>query len=290
MNMNTIGKTLVILNFVFAVIVGGLLVFDVALRNQWKERYEALQREALVLKSAREQDQRAMQNLTADLRSARLENEGIKQAMKDRDVIYGTNEDTVREEKRELEAKLKNIDITLQETQKAKLRLTQEIALLTKTVKDREGLIVALELDVKKYRIEAQNFENTARARQSQNENLLQQVRDLTYRITSMETGLAPGAVVIDPSRPNPPPVTINGIVEFVDGDLVQVSLGTDHGLDKHNTLDIYRLKPEPKYLGMVRITDAKHKSSVGRLIQTGNVSFRPVLQQGDLVTSKLSR
>ena len=49
--MNTIGKTLVILNLVFALVVGGFLVIDFATRNNWKTAYEALKREMDVAKS-----------------------------------------------------------------------------------------------------------------------------------------------------------------------------------------------------------------------------------------------
>jgi len=289
--MNTVGKTLVILNFVFALIVGGLLVFDVALRNQWKERYETLLREAKVLEVARQQDQKIMQKLTADLRGANIDKETTLQKMSDNDKLYEINERTLRDEKQDLENKLKNADLTVAQAQKAKARLTQEVAVLYGTIKDREFNIVKLEGDVKKYRIEAQNYESIARARQTQNENLLEQIRDLTRDLARIQSGVSPDSMVIlDPTRPNPPAVKIDGKIERVDGDLVQLSLGTDHGLNKNNTLDVYRMQPEAKYLGMIRIIDAKHQSSVGRIVQTGNVGFRPVLKQGDLVASKITR
>ena len=92
-----------------------------------------------------------------------------------------------------------------------------------------------------------------------------------------------------DPNGPNPPAVMVNGKIEKVDGvDLVLLSLGTDHGVAKGNTLDVYRTEPVPKYLGMVRIIDAEHHRSVARLIPTSNGAYRAKLQAGDLVTSKL--
>jgi len=289
--MNTVGKTLVILNFVFALIVGGLLVFDVALRNQWKERYETLLREAKVLEVARQQDQKIMQKLTADLRGANIDKETTLQKMSDNDKLYEINERTLRDEKQVLENKLKNADILLAQSQKTQKRMGDEITVLYTTIKEREFNIVKLEGDVKKYRIEAQNYESIARARQTQNENLLEQIRDLTRDLARIQSGVSPDSMVIlDPTRPNPPAVKIDGKIERVDGDLVQLSLGTDHGLNKNNTLDVYRMQPEAKYLGMIRIIDAKHQSSVGRIVQTGNVGFRPVLKQGDLVASKITR
>ena len=40
--MNTIGKILVVLNLVFALVVGGFLVIDFATRTNWKTAYESL--------------------------------------------------------------------------------------------------------------------------------------------------------------------------------------------------------------------------------------------------------
>src|ERR1019366_2631264 len=91
------------------------------------------------------------------------------------------------------------------------------------------------------------------------------------------------------PGQTTPPKVLLNGKVEKVDGDKVQISIGTDLGLKKGQTLDIYRLKPAPKYLGMIRIVDANPGNSVGRLIRVGDAPA-PVLREGDHVTSKLAR
>ncbi len=115
---------------------------------------------------------------------------------------------------------------------------------------------------------------------------MLEQVRKLQAKLARMEK--AEGQR--DPNAPNPPQVKVDGKIEKIDGDLVLVSVGTDHGLSKGNTLDVYRTAPEPKYLGMIRIIDASHDKSVGRLIPTGNAAFRAKLKEGDLVTSDLRR
>src|SRR5207253_10578692 len=52
--MNTVGKILVILNFLFAVIVGGFLVVDFATRSDWKAAYTSLNRQVEVLKADRD--------------------------------------------------------------------------------------------------------------------------------------------------------------------------------------------------------------------------------------------
>jgi hypothetical protein len=100
--------------------------------------------------------------------------------------------------------------------------------------------------------------------------------------------------VITDANAPNPPSVKVDGKIEVVDDKdgttLVQVSLGRDQGVEKNHTLDVYRLRPEPKYLGMIRIVEAYNHKAVGRLISNGNPAFRPQLRANDLVTSKVTK
>ncbi|MBI2805742.1 MAG: hypothetical protein HYX68_12250 [Planctomycetes bacterium] len=290
--MNTVGKILVILNFLFAIIVGALLVVDVALRNQWKEAFLNLKREADIMKVARDQDNNVQKKLAADLAGEKLKNQDVQQKIKDKEVEFAVLEDRYKLELAEKEDKIKGAETTLAQTLKAKDRLTQEITLLTTTLKEREALVVKLEADIKTYRIVAQNFEAKYRDGLTRTENLLEQNQALSKRIALLESGVNPNTIVVrNPNDPNPPAVLVNGKVEKVDGgDLIQISLGTDQGVHKNHTLDVYRITPEPKYLGMVRIVDANFRTSVGRLVVSGNRAFRPQLKTGDLVTSKLTR
>ncbi len=88
----------------------------------------------------------------------------------------------------------------------------------------------------------------------------------------------------------NPPNTMVKGKIEKVDpkdSSLVQISVGTDHGVNKNNTMEVFRTSPTPKYLGMVRIVDASPHHAVGRLIVPAGLS-RPQLREGDLVWSRL--
>ena len=141
----------------------------------------------------------------------------------------------------------------------------------------------------------ARSFEQVAKARQEQNQALLANIQELTRKLARLETGASTDAAVTirDPNAPNPPITLVNGKIERVDGTdstLIQVTVGTDQGVAKGNTLDVYRLSPEPKYLGMVRIVDAYQRKSVARFVYTGSAAFRPQLRVDDVVTSKINR
>ena len=286
--MNTVGKILVILNFLFAVIVGAFLVADVATRNQWKEKYFELLKEANLSTKSRDVTMAVTGNVVRDYKDLQLELEQSYQKLKDQEEAAKAMKVNLQVDIADRDNKLKDADLSLKQALAAKQRLTDEIALLNSAIKDREGTIVQLQTSVKTFRQQAQNFESIARTRQIQNENLLEQLRDVTRALALKESGVSPERMVVrNPNDPNPPAFKIDGKIEKVEGTLVQLSLGTDHGLQENNTLDVYRLQPNPQYLGMVRIVDARHHTSVGRLIPSGSGASKLQPREGDLVTSK---
>lgn len=290
--MNTIGKILVILNFLFAIIVGLLLVVDIALRNKWKEAHDAVVADARILNANAQTNKNAMQKVLADYQEKQTDINLLSKQITELKDTMTVKENELNARVDELMAMLKDKELVLNEARLAQQRLTDEIGVQAKAIKDRERKVVELEADVKKLRIEAVQFEALARTTKIQNENLLAQLQEVTLALTREKAGVVSQDVMVirNPNEPNPPAVQVNGKVEKVDSDLVLLSLGTDHGLAKNNTLDVYRLTPEPKYLGMVRIVDANLHQSVARLVPTGNAAFRPTLRVGDLVASKLTK
>jgi myosin heavy subunit len=285
--MNTVGKILVILNFLFAVIVGAFLVVDVAIRNQWKDSYFALKREAEALKHSNDTNMKITQKIIADYKQAKLEQEAATLALTDKKAEWEALEGSFKLEKDTFVLQLKDKDSTLMQAKATQQRLTDEITQLNTTIKNREGLIVKLEADFKVVRLQAQNFESISKTRQIQNENLLERLRELELASAREKAGIKDGPKVITVSKENPPAVEIEGKVEKVEGNQVQLTLGSDHGLAKDNTLDVYRYQPKAQWLGTVRITDVRPHTSVGTLIPAGSGKLRPQVREGDLVGSK---
>lgn len=286
--MNTVGKILVILNFLFAVIVGAFLVVDVATRNQWKEKYFELLKEANMSTKSREVTMAATGNVVRDYKDLQIELEQSHQRLIDQEVAAKAMIATLRVDIADRDNKLTDAALSLKQALIAKQRLTDEIAVLNSSITDRESTIVQLQASVKVFRQQAQQFETQSRTRQIQNEHLLEQLREATLALSREKAGVTPDRMrVRNPNDPNPPAFKIDGKIEKVEGTLVQLTLGTDHGLQEDNTLDVYRLQPNPQYLGMVRIVDARHHSSVGRLIPSGSGASKLQPREGDLVTSK---
>ena len=284
--MNAVGKTLVILNFIFAAIVGGLLVVDFATRNNWKQRAEEIQAAYNVLKAGREATHNASGNVAKDLQTVTQERENFKEKLRDEENARKADQANFEVMIADYKQKLVDKDLAVAASKELSQRLTNEVAVLRTTIKDRETTIVDLEASVKTFRLQASNFEALARTRQTQNENLLEQLREVTLALNKKEAGVADYRLTsVKPNEPNPPAVKIEGKIQKVAGTMVEITLGTDHGLKENNTLDVYRMDPQPTWLGMIRITDARHHISVGRLVPA---NAKVVLKEGDFVTSKI--
>jgi hypothetical protein len=93
-------------------------------------------------------------------------------------------------------------------------------------------------------------------------------------------------------SGKNPPPEDIQGLVKNVDAKggsvLMTLTIGSDAGLAKNQTLELFRLNPavpsQSKYLGTVRILEAEAHQAVAQPV--GRLSAPP--QPGDRVASRI--
>jgi RNA polymerase sigma factor (sigma-70 family) len=79
----------------------------------------------------------------------------------------------------------------------------------------------------------------------------------------------------------------VKGVVTRYDGkDLVQISLGSDDGIAKGDRLEIYRLQPQPRYVGKAVVVELGAHISVGRVTVVGNAK----VAVGDAVATQLFR
>jgi hypothetical protein len=93
------------------------------------------------------------------------------------------------------------------------------------------------------------------------------------------------GGSTTKPSERNPPKGDVEGAVTGVDpSGLIRISIGSDAGLEKGHTLELFRLGDKPKYLGSIRILQAKAKESVAQPI--GKLTEAP--QNGDHVANRI--
>ncbi len=294
--MNTMGKILVFLVLVFALVIGGLQIVVEFTRKNWKEAYEQLKRDREVLianynTTKETMQKRHLENVTLHQKVNDLKNQ-FADAKKDYQQKVG-NLDGKMQTAKVNQDQLATTSLQFEETLKT---LRQEVSALKKVIERKDTMLVKLDEEKDKnfqIAIRAQNENN---ATQDRNRQLLKRIQELELRIARMQTSGSDGAPskanVRNSSKPNPPPQYVKGIIEKVDAtdkSFVQISIGSDAGLRVNNTLEAYRLRPRPQYLGMIRIVEVEPHKAVGRLIRSGDIyATQPSLRVGDEVASKI--
>jgi len=293
--MTAVGKTLVFVNLVFSLLVGALVVMVYVARTNWadgftklKDRYdianaERTQSAAEVVKVSGERDQAVKEkNDTIALRD-----QEIAQLKGNAAQLTKANEDL----KKQVQTGLTNVEgsntlaggkATQAATLDAELKKSQDANLeLTKIVNVEREKRVAADIERNSAMRRAQELEN--------------QVQDLAKQLTlARETGTVtprgtgPGTT---PARltsltpdVNPPPEDVRGQVKIVDKEHVVLSVGSDNGLLKGHTLEVFRLGDAPKYLGRIKILSVTANEAVGQLLG------RPTqpLRVGDLAQARI--
>ncbi|MBY0586647.1 hypothetical protein K2X85_05690 [bacterium] len=130
-----------------------------------------------------------------------------------------------------------------------------------------------------------QQATNDLKLTQVRNEDVVNQVSELERYIAAVRQSYkVPGPeeilTAVGAQAPPPPP-DVEGIVTRVDkeGKFFQISLGEDDGLRPGQQLQVWRQKPEPKYLGTVKVTATEPTTAV-----VSPITLTGLIQQNDRV------
>jgi hypothetical protein len=308
--MTVVGKILVFLTLVFSLVVGALAVLDYSTRTQWAAGYKKLEanyQTALesnrVEKAEREKLAKEREDLNnrltqvvgkfAELRRpedpARLA-QYMTKALED-------YQEKDRNQKRRIDDLTKDL-----ETEKRKLgqsetgkvvavndvgRRQSEVEKIRATLKAETAknyILVAEKNDLVDKRVAAEILAETYKERaEGLEKELGQTLKDMERMRTRTAVAAAgPGAA----RGLNPPPENVEGFIRSKDakGELVSLTLGSDAGLAKDHTMEVFRLGDRPRYVGRVKIVSVSHKSSVAEFLG------RPAtpVQVGDRVASSI--
>jgi hypothetical protein len=134
-------------------------------------------------------------------------------------------------------------------------------------------------------RTTAQIESATLRERLTASEKLVaeqsRQINDLqesAARVTTTAAGDAPRQV--------PPPSDVQGTVSAVRGDYISINKGSDQGLAKGHTLEVYRMSPKAEWVGRMRLVEVNNHEAVGIIIVPAN--RKVTVNKGDLVGSSI--
>jgi chromosome segregation ATPase len=295
--MTTLGKILVFLVFIAALAMGGLMVFVSKTAPNWKTATDERDEHIKIIRAMREQEAASRQLLVQ-------ENEKLKQLLDSK--VIDTN-GLVARLKVEIADKEKQIqsareqmsksDLLAKQAQTEAARLQQELEYTQNTVKERETTIVKLQDTVTQANNAKQAAENNSATAAARLQSLYDQVNvkdrqlaELTKKNQPTAT-LASNNVVIYASYTNPPQSYVIGQIASVDDNdktLVKITIGSDSGIRKDNTLEVYRLTPKGEYLGRLLIVDTDFHHAIGRLLRQPGLSAPPALRPGDEVATTI--
>jgi hypothetical protein len=295
--MTTLGKTLVFLTFLAAIAMGGMMIYLSRTLPPYKEAIKDRDDYIVVLKAIAEQEnqsrkkwqnesEKVKQQLDAALIEARAIQERLKAEVKEKET-----------ERKNFERSMEEATIALKQTKEEAVRLNSELNFTLSVVEARDKSILKLQDEV----VSAKNAEQAAKnerdtavaralavlARLTETEIAWQKEKDKAKAGTG---GVMAAYKVTDRNFENPPPNYVKGKVQEVDSvnkALVKISLGSDQGVNKDHTLLVYRLDPEPKYLGRILVTDNYFQYSYGKLVTPPGMP-QATLMPGDEVVSKL--
>jgi hypothetical protein len=287
--MTIVGKILVFVNFVFALIVGGLVMVVFVTRTNWEEAYK--KRETLfnaaiadrdqVARTA-EEDKKKSDDVVAKLRT---EVADLKKAVADAKTEIKSKEDAlqaVSTKERSDAAQVKAI----QDAADARAQQVRELEKSVETLRVEKRTLIAERSDAIRERIEADVKAKSASARALA---LEEELRDMQRELVRKSSPAGTTGASRKRGEENPPAENVEGKVVFVDDEdsLAELSVGSDAGLQVGHTLKVFRLHPVPeqsKYLGVFEIVAVRPHKSVAKPMKT--LSGR--MQAGDRVAAQL--
>jgi hypothetical protein len=285
--MTLVGKTICFFVLIFSLAQGALVLFLYTARTQWSTQYVELEKrfkvsEANVTQMAVERDNAYRER---DDKLAQSENE--KKQMRDENTQQKTRIATLESLQKEWGTNNDKAKTSIEKAQAEVQRMQDDIDHLRKTLNDQLAENKKLSDQAIVLRNEKITAEIELRTTQDKYTQLSGKLEELAKDLARLKAGPG-GATTARGTGPNPPAENIEGLIRKTDpSGLVSITLGSDAGLKKDHTLEVYRLSNVPdqsKYLGRIRIIDVSATEAVGQPM--GRMSVP--LQVGDRVASRI--
>jgi hypothetical protein len=300
--MTIVGKILVFLNLVFSLVVGGFAVMDYTARTHWADSHAKLAQRVTVAeasggayKAENEKLLKEKQDLNDTLtrlvgkganiqepdKAARAVAQALSAAQTTVDnqkaEIAGLRSQLTAEKKKTVAAEA-NAQALVSDNRRRQL----DVDGLRKTLKEETDKTRQLTLDKNEMRDRAVAAEISVTSLKDINRRLEEQLQEMAKDVARLRTSGGAGSRVTGPS--NPPPDSVEGLVRRAEGNLVTISIGSDAGLQRGHTLEVFRLGQTPTYIGKVRIIEVTPTKAVGQAVGRMTVPMKV----GDIVSSRI--
>ena len=283
--MTRVGQILVILLTCFSILFMGFAVTVYSTRTNWRENYNKKKTELDDLNKKKQGLEQQVKTLTefitTEAETHKKERTANKQQIDDQQKNYAELNENFKQARADA-AKYSEQAKTFGDL--AKVR-TDEAILLRGQLED-----------TRKKKDEAQKiqFEKTQQYIELKGsyETLEARAKELELRVGDLTNIMQALGISTDPKDHEgtiatvPPPV--EGVVLDVDkeGKFVKISIGSDDGLRKRHRLQVYRVKPQGKFVATIEITEVDPDQAVARVLsqfKQGNI------QEGDLVATRIT-
>jgi hypothetical protein len=303
--MTVVGKILVFLVLVCSLAVGAFAVMDFTARTHWADQYDRLSKKAQTLAADRN-----AYKAEADQKNAQLQSLNENLGKVGKDLVPAGPGDADQAAQRAIaklvaQAKqideLKNLMGNLQTQLAAERKKTSQYDAVAKVAQktterhqaDVEKMRSDLQAvdkkntelvrDMNELRDRAVGSEIENRTLKDINKRLEGQLQELARTNARMKANGA-SATVAGRNGLNPPPENVEGLIRRADGNLVTITIGSDAGLVRGHTMEVFRLGQNPKYIGKVKIVDVKPTQAVAQAMGRTNGP----MQVGDRVASRI--
>jgi hypothetical protein len=283
--MTILGKILVIVNLVFSLITGALIVTVFATRTNWKDAYDVLKKRFDVAEANARTYQSEIDTIRTsagtEVKVARNQAAAAEASEKQ----AASHADDLLTQSKQLQDRLKLASANIESATEELNRRKAEIDKLREITADKEKKMSDLEELNTQYRNQMIEAQLHAAQEHERNVDLLNENVRLTKDVEKNKT-LAGSVSGPSGAARRPPQDDVQGQVLDTDrSGFVTVSIGSDQGLTRGNTLEVYRTQPKPEYVGMITIVDTRFKESVARPVQP--LRAGPI-QKGDIVASRI--
>lgn len=286
--MTVVGKILVFLNLVFSLLVGGLVILAYSARQNWQLAHKKEKEVRIAVERSRDQIMSEKQKTEADyaqrLQASTDAVKALRTQLTDKDKEIATLNDQMSERKQAVDKS----DANTQGTQAASDSRAEEVKGLETALTTSREQVKDLNIQLRTERadkVRAQIESRTTKARVLEME---EEIRRLARLLAKSKTAGVAGTETASGRRDsrNPPPEDLEGRVVQIDSQssLMTIKPGSDAGLERGHTLEVFRLGPKPRYLGTVRIESVRPHEAVARPIKRMPYPVRV----GDRVASRI--
>ena len=280
--MTFVGKILVILIMIFAMVFLAVSTVVFTTEKDWKAAKEAESKKVSKLQTDLTSAKAEVDKIRADLTAAKSQAEAEVKAKDQAIATLQAETKTAQDQATQANTALGVAD------QNAKIAL-EEADSKRKEVEQLRAQKADVEKQANEYKLRQTELNDKIRELERANQTLENNAKDLRDRNARLATALRSHGLSDDASayKAIETPPAVEGEVTRVKGNkTVQLSIGSDDGLVPGHELLIYRTKPRPEFIGKIKIMSVDPDQAVGQVI--GTTVQGKKIQEGDLVSSTI--